>query len=96
MSPPKSRLDAESAASRRELVEQQAGGEDVDAHAGERRIRLVRHAGRVGGLLEEISDAVAGVNRHDAEAARLQPRHLDAADRDVGAALDVLRPASTS
>ena len=51
---------------------------------------LARHGRRVLGLLEKRDDAVGLVDMHDAEAGRLQPRHLDAADRDVGAVLDVL------
>ena len=73
-----------------ELVEQEPGREHVDPHAGERHLGLVRHARRVGRLLQEVDDPVLGVDVHHAEAGRLQPRHLQAADRDVGARADVL------
>ena len=64
--------------------------EDVDAHRGERQVRIVRHRRRIGRLLDEVGDAARGVDRHDAEARRLHARHLDAADGDVGLRIDVL------
>ena len=36
-----------------QLVEQELGGEHVDAHAGQRHVRLVRHAWRILWFLEE-------------------------------------------
>ena len=90
MSLPKSRLDFGSAASRRSWSNRNLRLEDVDAHRGERHVGLVGHAGRVLGLLEEGDDAVVAVDMHDAEAGRLHARHLEAADRHVGAAVDVL------
>ena len=73
-----------------ELVEQELALEDVDAHGGERHVRLVGHAGRILRLFEEGDDAVLVVDVHDAEAGRLHARHLEAADGDVGARIDVL------
>ena len=71
-------------------VEQELGLEDVDAHRGQRHLRVAGNAGRIGRLLEEGDDAVVVVDMHHAEAPRLLARHLEAADGDVGAALDVL------
>ena len=48
--------------------------EDVDAHGGEVALRLAR-------LLGELRDEVIFVHGHDAEAARLLPRHLHHRDR---------------
>ena len=46
--------------------------------------------GRVLRLLDEIGDLPLVVDMHDAEARRLHARHLEAADRDVGARVDML------
>ena len=51
---------------------------------------LARHRRRIGRLLEEVGDAVGVVDMHHAEAGGLRARHLEAADRHVGALLDVL------
>ena len=90
MSLPKSCFDSGSAASRRSSPEQELGLEHVDAHAGQREVRLAGDAGRVGGLLQEGGDAVGRVHVHDAEGRRLHARHLDAADGDVRLLLAVL------
>ena len=90
MSLPKSWLELRIGGVAAQLLEQEVGLEDVDAHGGERHVRLVGHAGRVLRLLQEGDDAVLGVDVHDAEAGRLHARHLEAADGDVGAGVDVL------
>ena len=74
-----------------ELVDQETGLEDVDAHGGQGVVGVARNAGRVGRLLEEPDDVVLLVHVHHAETARFRPGHLDAADRHVGAGVDVLR-----
>ena len=84
MSLPKSRLEFGSAASRRSWSNRNFGGEDIDAHAGQRLVGLVRHAGRVFWLLQKRHDAVGAVDRHNAETGRFLARHLDAADRHIG------------
>ena len=73
-----------------QLLEQEPGVEHIDAHAGERHVRLVGHARRIGGLFQERDDAVRLVDRHDAEAGRLHARHFETADGHVGARVDVL------
>ena len=54
------------------------------------RVGLAGHRGRIVRLLQERRIHVVGVDMHHAEARRLRARHLEAADRHVGAALDVL------
>ena len=71
-------------------VGEELGAEDVDAHRGQRHVGLAGDAGRVGGLLDEGGDHVLLVDVHDAEADGLHARHLEAADGDVGALVDVL------
>jgi len=73
-----------------ELVGEGADREDVDVHAGQGHIRLVRHPGRVLRLPEKRDDTVLFVDRHHPEAAGLLARHLDAADRHVGTLFHVL------
>ena len=73
-----------------QLVVEEAGVEDVDAHAGQRPVGPVRHAGRVVRLLDEVLDAVLAVDPHHPEGHRLLARHLDAAHRHVGPGPDVL------
>ena len=53
-------------------------------------VRVARDAGRVGRLLDEPDDAARLVHVHHPEAGGLRPGHLDAADRHVGARVDVL------
>ena len=72
-----------------QFIEQEFGLEHVDAHAGERHVGAIRHAGGIGGLLQERDQPVLFVDMHHAEAGRLHARHLDAADGNVRAALDV-------
>ena len=72
-----------------EQVEQERRVEHVDAHAGERDVGFARHRRRIGGLLDEFEDLVRPIDCHDAERDRLQPRHLDARDGALRAALDV-------
>ena len=74
-----------------QLLDQELGGEHVDAHGGERDIRAARHRLRIGRLFDEADDAAGAVHVHHAEAAGLVQRHLDAADGEVGALLDVCR-----
>ena len=62
-----------------ELFVQVLGVEDVDAHAGQRHVRMVRHARWSRRLLDEIDDAPLFVDVHHAEAARFLARHREAA-----------------
>ncbi len=73
-----------------QLVGQEFGVEHIDAHAGQRPVRIAGHGRRVGGLLHEVEDAVVSVHVHDAERGRLEAIDLDAAHGHVGALLDVL------
>ena len=52
---------------------------------------MAGHRRRIGRLLEKIDDARRLVHVHDAEAGGFHARHLDAADGNVGAGIDVLR-----
>ena len=47
-------------------------------------------AGGSAGFSRKRQDAVVGIDMHHAEAGGLRARHFEAADRDVGALLDVL------
>ena len=47
--------------------------------------------GGIGRLLQEADDLIGVIHMHDAEAGGFHPRHLDAGDGHVGAALDVPR-----
>ncbi len=60
--------------------------EDIDAHGGERHVRVAGNGWRILRLLDEGGDAVLLVHRHDAEARR----PIAAADGDVGTRIDVL------
>ncbi|CCC96390.1 protein of unknown function [Azospirillum baldaniorum] len=73
-----------------QLVVEELRVEDVDAHAGQRLVRVSRHRRRVGGLLDEVDDALRLVHMHDAEAGGLGARHLDAGDRHIGLLGDVV------
>ena len=73
-----------------QFVEQEFGVEHVDAHRGQRHVRLVRHRRRMGRLLDKGQDLVVGVDMHHAEARSLLARHFEAADGDVGALLHML------
>ncbi len=73
-----------------EQVGKKPGPEDVDAHRGQRHVGLAGNAGRVGRLLDEGSDGVVLVDVHHPKAYGLHPRHFEAADGHVGAAVDVL------
>ena len=74
-----------------QLVEQKPRAEDIDAHAGQRHLGLVRHARRVGRLFQKTDDPVLGVDMHHAKGGGFHARHLEAADGDVGGSVDVLR-----
>ncbi len=71
-------------------IEQELGLEHVDAHAGQRQVGVVGHARRLGRFLQEVDDAVVGVDIHHPEAGGLRPRHLQAAHGHVRAGLDML------
>ena len=73
-----------------QLLHQELGLEHIDAHRGQRVVRLVGDAGRIGRLLDESDVVVLGVDMHDTETGRLHARHFEAADGDVGAGIDVL------
>ncbi len=73
-----------------QLLHQEARLEHVDAHRGEREIRIVGNARRVLRLFDEVDDAVAAVDMHHAEAGSLHARHLEAADGDIGAGVHML------
>ena len=68
---------------------QRVGREDVVAHRGERRVRIVRGAGRIGGLLEELGDLAAVVGIDTAERHGLRTRNPDARHRALGTRSDV-------
>ena len=91
MSRPKSWLLASFlAASWNKQLVHHVGVEDVDAHRGEHLVGLAGHARRVLGLLQEARDTLAVVDPHDAELARLQARHRQAGDRQVGPVVAVV------
>ena len=70
-------------------VDEHLGGEDVVAHRRERLLGVVGGARRVGGLLDELSDAARLVGVDATEGRRLGTRHADARDRRARATLDV-------
>ena len=75
----------------RDRVDQRLRAEDVVAHRGEHLVGCVRKPDRVLRLLAERDDLAAVVgDLHHAELARLLDRHPQPADRDAGAALEVL------
>ena len=73
-----------------QLLHQEPRLEHVDAHRGQRHVRLVGNARRVLRLLDEIDHPVAPVDMHHAEAGGFHARHFEAADGHVGARIDVL------
>ncbi len=73
-----------------QLVGEELGVKDIDAHAGQRPFRIVRHGRRVEGLFHEVQDTILGVHVHDPEAGGLPAGHLDTGDGHVGPLLDVL------
>jgi hypothetical protein len=74
-----------------QLVVEEIGVEHVDAHAAEAAARPSRHGARQLRLLLEAEHAELLVDLHHAQLARgFLDRHLDAAHRHVGAAIDVL------
>ena len=73
-----------------ELLDQELCVENVDAHARQGQVRVAGHGRRVFRLLEERDDAVVILDMHDAEAGRFLARHFHAADRHVGALVNVL------
>ena len=54
-------------------------------------IRAARHGGRIGRFFDEAGHAAVFVDVHHAEGHRFHARHLDAADRAIGAAFRVVR-----
>ena len=73
-------------------LDQRIGAEDVIAHRRVGDVRIVLHGGRVGRLLQESGDLVAGiVGVDDAERGGLVSRHPDGGDGRLGAGLDVVR-----
>ena len=71
-------------------IEQKRGFEHVDAHAGERPLRMTGDTRWIGRLLEKVHDTVVGIHLHHAEFGRVLARHFEHADRDVGILIDVL------
>ena len=63
-----------------EALDQEIGVEEVDAHRGQRTVRVSGHRPRLGRLLVEAHDALVGVDVDDAEARRVGERNVDAAD----------------
>ena len=57
------------------------GIKDIDTHAGECPIRVVRQTGRIQGLFHEGRDEVVGIHRHHAERPGVEPRYFDAGHR---------------
>ena len=73
-----------------QAVDQEFRVEDIDAHRGESEIGIAWDTRRIGRLLDEVDDLVLVVDMHDAEADGFHARHFKAADRDLGARIDVL------
>ncbi len=71
------------AASAFERLDQHVAVEHVDAHRGQRHVRLPGHARRVPRFLQEAGDAIGFVHRHDAEALALFDRHFDRRQRHL-------------
>ena len=73
-----------------QLLEQELGGEDVDAHGGERDVRLARHGRRIGRLFQKAGDLALVVNMHDAEGGGLHAGNLETAHRHIRIFLHML------
>ncbi len=73
-----------------QLLVEEVGIENVHAHAGQGAVRAARDRRRILGLFDEGHHALLVVDVHDAEFARLLPRHIDAGDAEIGLPLDVL------
>jgi hypothetical protein len=84
--PPRMRIGGVAA----QFLEQEIGVEHVDAHGGQREVRVAGNAGRVFRLFDEGGDHVVLVDRHDAEAGGLPSRHDQHAHGHVRARIDVL------
>ncbi|MCY1541055.1 hypothetical protein D9M68_767280 [compost metagenome] len=72
------------------LFHQEARLEHIDAHGGQRHVRLVRNTRRILGLFDEIDHPVAPVDMHHAKARRFHARHFEAPDGHVSARINVL------
>ena len=71
-------------------VDEERGLEDVDPHARQRRVGFTRHGRRIGRLLQKADDLITGIHMHHAQRCRLQPGHLDTADRYIRAGCGML------
>ena len=71
-------------------INQEFGLEHINAHRGQRHIRLAGHRRRVFRLFEKGDDPVGFVNVHHAKAGGLFQRHLKAANGDIGLLLNML------
>lgn len=64
--------------------------EDVDAHGRQGHVRVIRGAGRVGGLFEEVDDLAVLVDIHHTESTGLLARDRETSDGDIRAGVDML------
>jgi hypothetical protein len=66
-----------------ELLEQEVGGEAVDAHRGQGQRGVGWIGGRIGHLFAEAADAARPIDLHRAELAGFLPPHGQRPDGDV-------------